>query len=158
MLICNVTWYLMLNCTSIPALCVTFTIMHIFQNNLLDDDVETFGEDFHMEGMPEDTFLNSHMPLSQLDQLGRSELDMAVPLPDIESNDVNIQPFDLSNDIHIEPFDLSNDINVNQMMADQGAPHNPDAEVFDVNDKQKSYYKYNVERQQDPNFYTVEKR
>lgn len=28
------------------------------------------------------------------------------------------------------PVDLSNDIDVNQMLADQGAPTNPDAEVF----------------------------
>lgn len=32
------------------------------------------------------------------------------------------------------PVDLSNDIAVNQMLADQGAPFNPDAEIFDVND------------------------
>lgn len=30
------------------------------------------------------------------------------------------------------PVDLSNDILVNQMMADQGAPVNPDAEIFNV--------------------------
>lgn len=29
--------------------------------------------------------------------------------------------------------DLSDDIAINQMLADQGAPHNPDAEVFDIN-------------------------
>lgn len=32
------------------------------------------------------------------------------------------------------PVDLSNDIAVNEMLADQGAPFNPDAEVFDVDD------------------------
>lgn len=30
------------------------------------------------------------------------------------------------------PVDLSNDIAINQMLADQGASHNPDAEVFDI--------------------------
>lgn len=30
------------------------------------------------------------------------------------------------------PVDLSNDIAINQMLADQGAVHNPDAEVFDI--------------------------
>lgn len=30
------------------------------------------------------------------------------------------------------PVDLSNDIAINQMLADQGAIHNPDAEVFDI--------------------------
>lgn len=122
----------------------------------MDDDVATFGEDFHMEDMPEETFFNSHMPLSQF--LGLSNLDMAVPLPEIETNDVNIKPFDLSNDIEVEPIDLSNDININQMMADQGAPHHPDAEVFNLNDNQKPYFQYNVEHQQDPNFYAVERR
>jgi hypothetical protein len=29
-----------------------------------------------------------------------------------------------------EPIDLSNDIAINQMLADQGAPHNPDAEFI----------------------------
>lgn len=32
------------------------------------------------------------------------------------------------------PVDLSNDIAVNEMLADQGAAFNPDAEVFDVDD------------------------
>lgn len=36
------------------------------------------------------------------------------------------------------PIDLSNDIAVNQMLADQGAPFNPDAEVFDVNEFNKN--------------------
>lgn len=39
------------------------------------------------------------------------------------------------------PVDLSNDIAVNQMLADQGAEVNPDAEVFDIHD-------YNVDREQ----------
>lgn len=39
------------------------------------------------------------------------------------------------------PVDLSNDIAINQMLADQGAPMNPDAEVFDINE-------YNADRQQ----------
>lgn len=30
------------------------------------------------------------------------------------------------------PVDLSNDIAINQMLSDQGAIHNPDAEVFDI--------------------------
>lgn len=29
-------------------------------------------------------------------------------------------------------YDLTDDIAINQMLADQGAPHNPDAEVFDI--------------------------
>lgn len=32
------------------------------------------------------------------------------------------------------PVDLSNDIAVNQMLADQGAPHDADAEIFNVDD------------------------
>lgn len=32
------------------------------------------------------------------------------------------------------PVDLSNDIAVNQMLADQGAPFNPDAEIFNVHE------------------------
>lgn len=32
------------------------------------------------------------------------------------------------------PIDLSNDIAVNQMLADQGAPYNPDAEIFNVHE------------------------
>lgn len=32
------------------------------------------------------------------------------------------------------PVDLSNDIAVNEMLADQGAAFNPDAEVFDADD------------------------
>lgn len=31
------------------------------------------------------------------------------------------------------PIDLTNDIAINQMLADQGATHDPDAETFDVN-------------------------
>lgn len=41
-------------------------------------------------------------------------------------------------DFQSVPIDLSNDIEVNHMLADQGAPTNPDAEVFEV--PQQSYY------------------
>lgn len=36
-------------------------------------------------------------------------------------------------DIEMVTHDLSGDIAINQMLADQGASHNPDAEVFDIN-------------------------
>lgn len=34
------------------------------------------------------------------------------------------------------PIDLSNDITINQMLADQGAAYDPDAEVFDIHQYQ----------------------
>ena len=37
-------------------------------------------------------------------------------------------------------IDLSNDIAVNQLLADQGAPINPDAEVFDVDTFSSNVY------------------
>lgn len=37
-------------------------------------------------------------------------------------------------DVNNVPVDLSNDIAVNQMLADEGAPADPDAEVFKVNE------------------------
>lgn len=45
------------------------------------------------------------------------------------------------------PVDLSNDIAVNQMLADQGAPLNPDAEIFNVNE-----YDFDRQRQQQPQY------
>lgn len=36
-------------------------------------------------------------------------------------------------DVEAVTHDLTDDIAINQMLADQGAPYNPDAEVFDVN-------------------------
>lgn len=36
-------------------------------------------------------------------------------------------------DVEAVTHDLTDDIAINQMLADQGAPHNPDAEVFDIN-------------------------
>lgn len=45
----------------------------------------------------------------------------------------NFENFEDANDIEriSKPIDLSNDIYVNQVMADAGAPANPDAEIFD---------------------------
>ncbi|KAK5643176.1 hypothetical protein RI129_007021 [Pyrocoelia pectoralis] len=48
----------------------------------------------------------------------------AKPLGTLEDNSLNAEL--------IPPPDLTNDINVNQILADSGAPTNPDAEVFDV--------------------------
>lgn len=36
-------------------------------------------------------------------------------------------------DVEAVTHDLTDDIAINQMLADQGAPYNPDAEVFDIN-------------------------
>lgn len=36
-------------------------------------------------------------------------------------------------DVETVTHDLTDDIAINQMLADQGAPYNPDAEVFDIN-------------------------
>lgn len=62
---------------------------------------------------------------------------------DIELDDNNdkkntyYQVNNANSDEEIEDFetvthDLSDDIAINQMLADQSAPHNPDAEVFDI--------------------------
>lgn len=68
----------------------------------------------------------------------------------IESNDQSnsdeaIENFDIDEQnaygTESVPIDLSNDISVNQMLADQGAPVNPDAEIFDI-------HEYNMNRQQ----------
>lgn len=48
-----------------------------------------------------------------------------------ENNDIET----LSNE---RPIDISRDIYVNQLMADAGAPVNPDAEIFDPIDSQIS--------------------
>lgn len=36
-------------------------------------------------------------------------------------------------DVETVTYDLTDDIAINQMLADQGAPYNPDAEIFDIN-------------------------
>lgn len=48
-------------------------------------------------------------------------------------NHMNPENFEDTNDIEPvgKPVDLTRDIYVNQLMADAGAPINPDAEVFD---------------------------
>lgn len=46
-------------------------------------------------------------------------------------------------DVNNVPVDLSNDIDINQMLADQGAPTETDAEVFIVNE-----YKFEEQSQQ----------
>lgn len=53
----------------------------------------------------------------------------------------NAETFEDTNDIESvnKPVDLSNDIYVNQLMADAGAPINPDAEVFDPIDAEVGY-------------------
>lgn len=56
----------------------------------------------------------------------------------IETFDIDEQPADSTEQV---PIDLSNDIAVNQMLADQGAAVDPDAEVFDI-------HEYNIDRQQ----------
>lgn len=75
---------------------------------------------------------------------------------DNDSNEVN------KNDDYVEignldeydnnfPVDLSNDIAINQMLADQGAPFNPDAEIFNVHEydagRKRSQEQYNTENQ-----------
>lgn len=45
-------------------------------------------------------------------------------------------------DVNNVPVDLSNDVAVNQMLADEGAPADPDAEVFNVNE-----YEFNKQNQ-----------
>lgn len=49
------------------------------------------------------------------------------------------------------PVDLSNDIAVNQMLADQGAPFNPDAEIFNVHEydagRKRAQEPYNTDNQ-----------
>lgn len=61
------------------------------------------------------------------------------------NNDEAIEHFDIDeqNAYGTEPvpIDLSNDIAVNQMLADQGAAVDPDAEIFDI-------HEYNMDRQQ----------
>lgn len=49
-----------------------------------------------------------------------------------------------------KPVDLTNDIYVNQLMADAGAPINPDAEVFDPIDAE-------IKQKYDPNRMRFEK-
>lgn len=60
--------------------------------------------------------------------------------------------FENTNDIEIiehnpsSPIDLSRDIYVNQLLADAGAPTNPDAEVFDPIDAEVAYkYRPNMQ-------------
>lgn len=57
--------------------------------------------------------------------------------------------FEDTNDIEAvgKPVDLTNDIYVNQLMADAGAPINPDAEVFDPIDAEIKQ-KYDPKRMQ----------
>ncbi|KAJ8969292.1 hypothetical protein NQ314_001831 [Rhamnusium bicolor] len=56
-----------------------------------------------------------------------------------------IEPFEdnaLSFDEHIQPIDLSDDIRVNQIMADAGAPIDPDAEfIYDIRHPQNQHVK-----------------
>lgn len=60
-------------------------------------------------------------------------------------NDDSIENFDIdepnADGTEQVPVDLSNDIAINQMLADQGAAVDPDAEVFDI-------HEYNIVRQQ----------
>lgn len=63
------------------------------------------------------------------------------------NNDEALENFDIdeqyAHGTEQVPIDLSNDIAINQMLADQGAAENPDAEVFDI-------HEYNFDRQQSP--------
>lgn len=54
---------------------------------------------------------------------------------------LNQENFEDTNDIEAinKPVDLSNDIYVNQLLADAGAPANPDAEVFDPIEAEINY-------------------
>lgn len=69
----------------------------------------------------------------------------AIPTNEHNNNDDAIENFDIDDQYAYGteqiPIDLSNDIAVNQMLADQGAAINPDAELFDVNE-------YNVDGKQ----------
>lgn len=46
-----------------------------------------------------------------------------------------------SEEVENVTYDLTNDIAINQMLADQGASYNPDAELFDVNQYQPNSFK-----------------
>lgn len=85
----------------------------------MESEIETLGEDFDADVLPDESFQN--IKISSPEIITADIDDFAVPVKEIESNDVNS---------HI--YDLSNDILVNQIQADAGAPHDPDAELIDV--------------------------
>lgn len=55
-----------------------------------------------------------------------------------------------SEEIEQVTHDLSNDIAINQMLADQGASYNPDAEFFDVSQYQPNAFKISAEDNKEP--------
>lgn len=93
---------------------------HFQKEDTFSNEIELLGEDFKADIVPEESIRN--YKFTGPEYTIASEEDLAEPIKEIETNDVN------SN----FGYDLSNDIYVNQMLADANAPTNPDAELIDV--------------------------
>lgn len=92
--------------------------MHLFQiNNSFEDYIETV--DSHILDKEQSAALQDNAIYSP-EMMNSNEIDFAPHLPDVETNDVNSYP-----------NDLSSDININNIMADSGAPHDPDSELIE---------------------------
>lgn len=98
-----------------------------------------------MFGQPIDERNNNKLEKFEPISSWSSNEKYAIESNEQSNNDEAIENFDIDepNAYGTEPvpIDLSNDISVNQMLADQGAPINPDAEIFDI-------HEYNIDRQQ----------
>lgn len=67
------------------------------------------------------------------------EVPYTIGSDETNTNDDTIESFDIDDAEHV-PVDLTNDIAINQMLADEGAAVNPDAEIFDI-------HQYHVNRE-----------
>lgn len=74
--------------------------------------------------------------LSSENQKSNEWSDLELDSGDAQKNtyyEVNEENNDSNEDREQVTHDLTNDIAINEMLADQGAAYNPDAEIFDIN-------------------------
>lgn len=74
----------------------------------------------------------SEFAQDEIKDLLYADLDNSRPSPDNTFYQVNNNNNESGEELVELPIDLSQDIAINQMLADQGATYDPDAEVFDI--------------------------